>query len=72
MSKLIIPKASPAYSQANEEEMRQALRMADQQNAKKGETLYFVRNEVVIASPNGSLWAIKVDDTGAVSSEARS
>lgn len=72
MSKLIIPKASASYEQGNEEEMRQALRLADQQNAKKGETLYFDRNEVVVSAPDGSRWALKVDNAGVVSTEARS
>lgn len=72
MSKLILPKAAPAYDQSNEEEARQALRLADQQNAKKGETLYFDRNEVVISAPDGSRWALKVDNAGAVTTEARS
>lgn len=70
--KMILPKAPAAYDASNEEDARESLRRADRENVKRGDTIYLVRNEIVIASPNGSLWAIKVDDAGVVSSEARS
>lgn len=70
--KMILPKAPPSYDANNEEDMRESLRRADRENIKRGDTIYLVRNEIVIASPNGGLWAIKVDDAGAISTEARS
>lgn len=70
--KMILPKAPAAYDASNEEDTRESLRRADRENLKRGDTIYLVRNEIVIASPNGSLWAIKVDDAGVVSTEARS
>lgn len=70
--KMILPKAPAAYDASNEEDTRESLRRADRENVKRGDTIYLVRNEIIIASPNGLLWAIKVDDAGVVSSEARS
>lgn len=69
---MILPKAQSGYSQSNEDEAREALRQADNRNVKKGDTVYFARNEVIISSPNGSRWALKVSDLGVVTSEARS
>lgn len=70
--KMILPKAPAAYDASNEEDTRESLRRADRENLKRGDTIYLVRNEIVISSPNGSLWAIKIDDAGVVSTEARS
>lgn len=70
--KMILPKAPGAYDASNEEDMRESLRRADRENVKRGDTIYLARNEIVISSPNGELWALKVDDVGAVTTEARS
>lgn len=66
-----LPKAAPAYDQRNEEEARQALRLADTQNLKTGQNIYIIRNELIVVSPGGVAWAIKVDDAGAVTTEQR-
>lgn len=67
-----LPKALPAYSQGNESETRQTIMQWFNRLVRKGDTVRFGRNECLIQSPDGSWWAVKVDDTGALSTEARS
>lgn len=69
---MILPGAPLQYSQPNESEARNLLMQEDKRNAKKGETLFFNRNEVILSAPDGSRWAIKVDNAGTLSTEARS
>lgn len=69
---MILPKAQFKYDPNNEEQTRQILNTEDRKNIKKGDTVYFDRNEVILSSPDGSRWAIKVDNAGALSTEARS
>lgn len=69
---MILPKSPATYDQSNEESARQMLNTEDRKNVKKGDTVYFKRNEVVISAPDGSMWALKVDNAGAVSTEPRS
>jgi hypothetical protein len=68
---MILKGAPGSYDAANEQSVRDALVQEDRRNAKKGETLRFGRNEALIQSPDGSWWALKVDDAGVVSTEAR-
>jgi len=69
---MILPKAVPKYDAVNEQETREALQQADAKNVKKGDTIYLRRNELVVSAPDGSLWALKVDNAGVVTTEARS
>jgi len=69
---MILPKAFPKYDAVNEQETREALQQADTKNVKKGDTIYLRRNELVVSAPDGSLWALKVDNAGVVTTEARS
>ena len=68
---MTIPRADPTYSQGNENQARQEIDRELKKRARKGDTLYFDRKEVVISSPDGSRWAVKVDNTGALTTEAR-
>lgn len=68
---MILPKAQTQYDQANEESTRQMLNTEDRKNVKKGDTIYFAKNEVIISSPDGTRWALKVDNAGVVTSEIR-
>lgn len=68
---MTIPRADPTYSQGNENQARQEIDRELKKRARKGDTLYFDRNEVVISAPDGSRWAVKVDNTGALTTEAR-
>lgn len=69
---MILPKASPKYDASNEQNARDMLNTEDRKNVKKGDTINFTRNELVISAPDGSRWAVKVDNAGVVSTEARS
>lgn len=68
---MILLDAPGRYDPQNEQETRQVLALEDKKNVKKGESVRFGRNEVLIQSPDGSWWAIKVADDGTVSSEIR-
>jgi len=67
-----LPKASPQYDANNEQNTRDLLNNQDRKTVKQGDTIYFARNEVIISSPDGNRWAVKVDNAGALSTEARS
>jgi len=69
---MILPKAPPRYDLSNEQNTRDILNTEDRKNVKKGDTINFTRNEVIISSPDGNLWAVKVDNAGALTTEARS
>lgn len=68
---MTIPRADATYSQGNENQARQEIDRELKKRARVGDTLYFNRNEVVISAPDGSRWAVKVDNTGALTTEAR-
>lgn len=68
---MILPKAQPQYDASNEESTRQLLNTEDRKNVKKGDTIYFAKNEAIISSPDGTRWAIKVSDLGIVTAEVR-
>lgn len=66
-----LPGASPRYDPGNENQTRQEIDRELKKRARVGDTLYFNRNEVVISSPDGSKWALKVADDGTLSTEPR-
>lgn len=68
---MILPKASPKYDISNEQNARDMLNTEDRKNVKKGDTINFTRNEAIISAPDGTRWAIKVDNAGTLSTEAR-
>lgn len=68
---MILPKAGPKYDASNESRTRDAIIQWFAKLVRKGDTVRFGRNECLIQSPDGSWWAVKVDDTGALSTEAK-
>lgn len=68
---MTLPSASPQYDAGNENQTRQEIDRELKKRARVGDTLYFNRNEVIISSPDGSKWAVKVADDGTLSTEAR-
>lgn len=66
-----LPGASPRYDPGNENQTRQEIDREMAKRVRKGDTVYFLRNECIISSPNGSKWALKVADDGTLSTEAR-
>ncbi len=66
-----LPKALAVYDQVNEQETRQLLVQENKRAVKKGDTIYFDRNEVILSAPNGSRWALVVSNLGALSTVAR-
>lgn len=66
-----LPGASPRYDPGNENQTRQEIDREMAKRVRKGDTVYFLRNECIISSPDGSKWAVKVADDGTLSTEAR-
>lgn len=67
-----LPNSTPQYNPSNENQTRQEIDRELSKRVRKGDTVYFNRNECVISSPDGSRWAVKVADDGTLSTEARS
>jgi hypothetical protein len=65
-----LPSAPATYSQSDEANVRRALQDADKQNIKRGTDYYTLGGRVIITSPNGSFFAITVDDAGVLSTVA--
>lgn len=69
---LNLPRPGPAYEPINEAQTRNTLVQADAQNVKKTDdvTIDPSRNRLVIISPDGTRWAVAVDNAGALSASA--
>lgn len=68
---MTLPRAASQYDAGNENQTRQEIDRELAKRVRKGDTVYFNRNEVIISSPDGSKWAVKVADDGTLSTEAR-
>jgi len=63
-----LPLSPAAYSQSNEAAARQAIEAADRDNFKKGQEVELARGErLILRSPNGSRFAVTVDNAGNLS-----
>jgi len=67
---MILAKAPDGYNQPDQEDTRFLITQADKQNVKKGDDIYFTRNRLIIASPDGARWALSVDNAGALTAVA--
>lgn len=66
-----LPLAPPVYDLTDQNMMRRELETRDVANFKKGEDVRFQRGErVVLVSPNGSLFYLKVDNAGVLTTAA--
>lgn len=67
---LTLPSPSPQYSPENEAQARAALQRNDKDLMRKSQDVNLYGRRLIIPSPNGSLWEIKVSNEGAISAVA--
>ena len=71
MAGLILPSAPLEYNTRDQANLRKALQEADQQNIKKRLDIYLVQGErLILKSPNGTKYALTVDNSGVLSTTA--
>lgn len=71
MAGLILPSAPLEYNTRDQANVRKALQEADQQNIKTRRDIYLVQGErLILKSPNGTKYALEVDNSGVLSTTA--
>jgi len=65
-----LPSAPADYSQSDQSRLRQEIKAADLQNIKRGTDYYVLNGRVILKAPNGSFWALQVDNAGALTTTA--
>ena len=65
-----LPPAPQAYSKDDQQNCRNQLRTADMQNFKRGRDVRLQAGErIILTAPDGGLWAITVDNAGALGTD---
>lgn len=67
---MILQRAPQSYSREDQDRLRTDLEREDQDNLKRGRDIEMGDGRVIITSPNGSRWALTVDNAGVVGTEA--
>lgn len=62
-----LPAPSMRYEPSREADRNRQLEQADLENHKRGRDMYVAPGRLILTSPNGTLYEVKVDDTGALS-----
>jgi hypothetical protein len=62
-----LPAPAPRYEPTRESERNRQIEQADLENHKRGRDMYVAPGRLILTSPNGTLWEVKVDNTGALS-----
>lgn len=65
-----LPAASTRYDQRIESTRNRAIEQADQANVKTNADNYMAGGRIILIAPNGSKWALKVNNSGILSTEA--
>jgi hypothetical protein len=65
-----LPSPAPRYEPTRESERNRQIEKADLENHKRGRDLYVSPGRLLLTSPDGTIWEIKVDDLGAISAES--
>lgn len=63
-------RAPQAYSQGDQDRLRNDIENEDRRNRKVGQDINLARDRITLTSPGGVRWAIVVDDAGTLSTEA--
>lgn len=66
-----LPRPPAAYSQGDQQGLRQSLQEEDRRNRKRGQNIDLVREEITLLSPSGDRFALVVSDGGILSVEPR-
>ncbi|MEN6642579.1 MAG: hypothetical protein ABFE08_09045 [Armatimonadia bacterium] len=66
---MILPSPPERYTRGVEAERNRAIAAADRDNVKRGTDMDMDRGRVILRSPDGGRWALKVDNAGAVTAE---
>lgn len=64
---MILPNVPLGYEPASERERNRTLVIADQSNRKTGQDVEIGDERLILQSPNGTRWAIAVNDLGMLS-----
>jgi hypothetical protein len=65
-----LPLAPPAYRQHVEVERNRALELADGRNHKRGQDMEIAPGRLILTAPNGTRYALTVDNLGALGTTA--
>jgi hypothetical protein len=65
-----LPAPSPKYESSRQADINRQIEQADIQNHKRGRDIFVPPGRLLLASPDGTIWEIKVDDLGAISAES--
>jgi hypothetical protein len=62
-----LPSPSPRYEATREADRNRRIEQADLENHKRGRDLYVAPGRLLLTSPDGTVYEVKVDNTGALS-----
>ena len=62
-----LSRATPDYSQQDQDRLRTDLEVADLDNFKRGRDLEIGAGRIILTSPNGTRWLLTVSNAGALS-----
>ena len=62
-----LSRATPDYSQQDQDRLRTDLEVADLENFKRGRDLEIGAGRIILTSPNGTRWVLTVSNAGALS-----
>lgn len=67
---MILPAAPATYQKADQDAAREEMRQADDQNRKTGQDIELTTDRLILRSPDGSRFALSVDNAGTLSAVA--
>ena len=65
-----LPAPPVRYDQRTESTRNRAIEQADQASLKTNTDNYMAGGRIILTAPNGGKWALKVDNSGILSTEA--
>lgn len=67
---MILPFPPPNYQSTDQARLREELRRADAENHKRGRDVEIGAGRVILTSPNGTRYALTVDNAGVLGTTA--
>lgn len=65
-----LPRPGENYARPTEDRRNRALELADAQNLKRGEDIEMSEGRLILRSPDGTRYAVTVDNAGVLGTEA--